>query len=175
MTPALSAERERRMVWVLAGIQFMHILDFVLMMPLGPQLMRLFALTPRDFGILVSVYMFAAAVSGVAASAFADRFDRRTLLLALLLGFVAALVATAAAPSFGALIYVSNRGLRHGPPEVLAQLARGEDVDPARYYMRTQPWFETGDARYAWLNRTICVGSGVRRPDAVEIEFYEVL
>jgi hypothetical protein len=75
----------------------------------------------------------------------------------------------------GALIYVSNRGLRHGPPEVLGQLARGEDVDPARYYMRTQPWFETGDARYAWLNRTICVGSGVRRPDAVEIEFYEVL
>ena len=71
MTPALSAERERRMVWVLAGIQFMHILDFVLMMPLGPQLMRLFALTPRDFGLLVSVYMFAAAVSGVAASAFA--------------------------------------------------------------------------------------------------------
>jgi len=75
----------------------------------------------------------------------------------------------------GALIYISNRGLRHGPPEVLRQLARGEDVDPARYYMRTQPWFETGDARYAWLNRTICVGSGVRRPDAVEIEFYEVL
>ena len=74
------------------------------MMPLGPQLMRLFTLTPRDFGILVSVYMFAAAVSGVAASAFADRFDRRTLLLGLLLGFVAALAATAAAPSFATLI-----------------------------------------------------------------------
>jgi predicted MFS family arabinose efflux permease len=104
MTAALSAEHERRVVWVLAGIQFMHILDFVLMMPLGPQLMRLFTLTPRDFGILVSVYMFAAAVSGVAASAFADRFDRRTLLLGLLLGFVAALAATAAAPSFTTLI-----------------------------------------------------------------------
>ena len=104
MTPALSAEREPRVVWVLAGIQFMHILDFVLMMPLGPQLMRLFALTPRDFGILVSVYMFAAAVSGVAASAFADRFDRRTLLLVLLVGFVVALAATAAAPGFAALI-----------------------------------------------------------------------
>lgn len=105
MAAALSAEHERRVVWVLAGIQFMHILDFVLMMPLGPQLMRLFTLTPRDFGILVSVYMFAAAVSGVAASAFADRFDRRTLLLGLLLGFVAALAATAAAPSFAALIF----------------------------------------------------------------------
>ena len=75
----------------------------------------------------------------------------------------------------GALIYVSNRGLRHGPPEVLAQLARGEDVDAGLYYMRTQPWFETGDARYAWLNRTICVGTGARRADAVELEFFEVL
>ena len=75
----------------------------------------------------------------------------------------------------GALIYVSNRGLRHGPPEVLAQLARGEDVDAGLYYMRTQPWFETGDARYAWLNRTICVGSGARRRDRVELEFFEVL
>jgi len=104
MTVTLTPERERKIVWVLAAIQFMHILDFVLMMPLGPQLMRLFTLTPRDFGLLVSVYMFAAAVSGVAASAFADRFDRRTLLLGLLLGFVAALAATAAAPSFATLI-----------------------------------------------------------------------
>jgi predicted MFS family arabinose efflux permease len=104
MTHPLSAEREQRLVWVLAGIQFMQLLDFVLMMPLGPQLMRLFALTPRDFGVLVSVYMFAAALSGVAASAFADRFDRRTLMLTLLAGFVCALAATAAAPSFRALI-----------------------------------------------------------------------
>ena len=49
MTVTLSAEREQRLVWVLAGIQFMQLLDFVLMMPLGTQLMRLFALTPRDF------------------------------------------------------------------------------------------------------------------------------
>jgi predicted MFS family arabinose efflux permease len=104
MTVALSAEREQRLVWVLAGVQFMQLLDFVLMMPLGPQLMRLFVLTPRDFGILVSVYMFAAALSGVAASAFADRFDRRTLMLTLLAGFVCALAATAAAPNFHALI-----------------------------------------------------------------------
>ena len=104
MTVPQDSRRETRIVWVLAGIQFMHILDFVLMMPLGPQLMRLFALTPRDFGILVSVYMFAAAVSGVAASAFADRFDRRQLLLALGLGFVVSLAMTAAAPSFYALV-----------------------------------------------------------------------
>jgi len=74
----------------------------------------------------------------------------------------------------GALVYVQNRGLRHAAPEVLARLARGEDVDPALYYMRTTPSFETGDARYAWLNRMVCIGTGARRPAAVEIDFYEV-
>jgi Protein of unknown function (DUF3237) len=43
----------------------------------------------------------------------------------------------------GALIYVQNRGVRHGPPEILAAIARGEEVDPAHYYMRTTPIFET--------------------------------
>ena len=74
----------------------------------------------------------------------------------------------------GALIYVRNRGMRHGPPEVLRELAAGRTVDPARYYMRTTPLFETGDARYAWLNRIVCVASGARRPSAVELEVFEV-
>jgi hypothetical protein len=74
----------------------------------------------------------------------------------------------------GALIYVRNRGYRHGPAEVLKKLIRGEDVDPSLYYMRTTPSFETGDARYAWLNRIVCVASGARRPAAVELEVFEV-
>ena len=74
----------------------------------------------------------------------------------------------------GALISVENRGYRHGPREIIERLARGEEVDPALYYMRTTPWFETSDARYAWLNRIICVGTGARRADAVELEFFEV-
>ena len=74
----------------------------------------------------------------------------------------------------GALIYVENRGYRHGPAEVIGRLARGEDVDPALYYMRTTPRFETADPRYAWLNRIIGVGTGARRSDAVELEFFEV-
>lgn len=76
--------------------------------------------------------------------------------------------------SDGALIYVQNRGYRHGPADVIGRLARGEDVDPALYYMRTTPWFETSDARYAWLNRSICVGTGARRAAAVELDFFEV-
>jgi hypothetical protein len=76
--------------------------------------------------------------------------------------------------SDGALIYVRNRGYRHGPPEIMRKLASGEAVDPSLYYMRTTPRFETGDARYAWLNRIICVATGARRREAVELEVYEV-
>jgi len=74
----------------------------------------------------------------------------------------------------GALVYVRNQGYRHAPPAILERLMRGEDVDPALYYMRTTPWFETADARYDWMNRTICVGSGARRPSGVEIDFFGV-
>lgn len=75
----------------------------------------------------------------------------------------------------GALIDIRNWGLRHGPEEVIAALARGEAVDPAAYYMRTQPRFETADPRYAWLNRTICVGSGAREAASVRMTIWEVL
>lgn len=74
----------------------------------------------------------------------------------------------------GAWIYVQNRGIRHGPPAVLAALARGEAVDPTSYTMRTTPTFETGAARYQWLNDLIAVGSGIRRADAVVLDFYRV-
>ena len=74
----------------------------------------------------------------------------------------------------GALIYVRNHGYRHGPADVLKKLAAGEDVDPALYYMRTTPLFETGDARYAWLNRLICVGTGARKKSSVHLEIFEV-
>ena len=74
----------------------------------------------------------------------------------------------------GALIYVQNRGYRHGPAEVIERLARGEATDPASYYFRTSPWFETSAPRYAWLNRTIFVGSGARLADRVELEVFEV-
>ena len=74
----------------------------------------------------------------------------------------------------GALIYVRNLGYRHGPADVLKRVAAGEPVDPALYYMRTTPWFETGATRYAWLNRIVCVATGARRAAAVELEVYEI-
>jgi len=75
----------------------------------------------------------------------------------------------------GALIYVRNVGYRHGPQEVLRRLAAGEAVDPSLYYMRTTPWYETGHAGYAWLNRIVCVATGARRASSVELEVFEVL
>lgn len=75
----------------------------------------------------------------------------------------------------GAIIEIRNFGYRVGPAEIVARLGRGEDVDPALYYMRTHPRFETGDPRYAWLNHTICVGTGMRRASSVHVSVFEVL
>lgn len=74
----------------------------------------------------------------------------------------------------GALIYISNWGLRHGAPGVISRLAAGEQVDPGEYYFRTTPRFETGAAAYAWLNGVIAVAAGERRADAVIITAYEL-
>ncbi|MBZ0129407.1 MAG: DUF3237 domain-containing protein [Rhodobacteraceae bacterium] len=74
----------------------------------------------------------------------------------------------------GAVIEIINYGLRHGPPEVMARVAAGEDVDPAQYYMRTHARLETGDPRYAWVNRTLFVGTGGRQRNAVNIALYAV-
>ena len=62
----------------------------------------------------------------------------------------------------GALISMTSFGLRHGPPEVLAALARGESVDPSKYYFRTAPRFETSAAKYVFLNRLVAIASGNR-------------
>jgi hypothetical protein len=75
----------------------------------------------------------------------------------------------------GALIYVCNKGVRHGPPDVMAGLARGDRVDPAEYYCRTTPSFESSDPRYSWLNTIIAVGSVARTIDSVLLDFYEIL
>ena len=75
----------------------------------------------------------------------------------------------------GALISMKSFGLRHGPPEVIAAIARGEAVDPARYYFRTTPRFETAHPMYAFLNRIIAVAAGDRRADGPIYAIYEVL
>jgi hypothetical protein len=78
----------------------------------------------------------------------------------------------------GALIQVDSKGMRHGPPDVLARLARGEDVDdvdPSLYYFRTVMRFETGHPSADWLNRILALAKGAREKNAVKLDVYEVL
>ena len=75
----------------------------------------------------------------------------------------------------GERIFMSYRGVRHGPSAVIDRLARGETVDPAEYYFRMTPWFETGAARYAWLNNVIAVGVGERLATGPRYNIYEIL
>jgi hypothetical protein len=75
----------------------------------------------------------------------------------------------------GALIYMTSLGLRHGPPEVLAALARGESVDPSKYYFRTAPRFETGAPQYAFVNQLIAIASGDRRASGPIYTIEEIL
>lgn len=74
----------------------------------------------------------------------------------------------------GSLVAVTNRGLRHAAPEVLARMAAGETVDPALVYFRTVATFESADPSLAWLTRSIVVGSGERHPAQVVIRFWMV-
>jgi hypothetical protein len=74
----------------------------------------------------------------------------------------------------GARVLVDSVGLRHGPPQVIDRLARGDNVDPGLYYFRTVMRFATGDPSTDWLNRIIAVSRGQRLARAVRLEVYEV-
>jgi DHA1 family inner membrane transport protein len=86
--PTYSPGRERLILFVLASVQFTSIVDFMIVMPLGPQLERELGLTPATFGRIVSSYTYAAGVAGLFASVFVDRFARRTAFLAVFAGFL---------------------------------------------------------------------------------------
>jgi hypothetical protein len=73
------------------------------------------------------------------------------------------------------LIGMTYRGLRYGPRAVIDRLNRGEKVDPAEYYFRTAPVFETASEKYGWLNRIIAVGTGDRLPQGPVYSVFEVL
>jgi len=96
--------RELPLLLALAAVQFTHIVDFMIMMPLGPQFMRLFEIGPEQFGLMVSAYTFAAAASGFVAAFWIDRFDRRRTLLVLYAGFIVATALCGMAPGYTLLL-----------------------------------------------------------------------
>lgn len=75
----------------------------------------------------------------------------------------------------GALIHLTYTGMRHGTPEVLARLARGESVDASEMYFRIAPRFETSAPDYLWLNRLLAVGVGERLPEGPRYHIHEIL
>jgi len=101
---APTGPRELPLLLTLAAVQFTHIVDFMIMMPLGPQFMRLFAIGPQQFGFMVSAYTFAAAASGFVAAFWIDRFDRKRALLWLYVGFIVATALCGLAPDYAWLL-----------------------------------------------------------------------
>lgn len=104
MTPHLTPRRERWLLFTLAGIQFTHILDFMIMMPLGPQFTALFGISNAQFGLLVSAYTLSAGFSGLMAATYIDRFGRKQLLLGMYSLFGLATLACALALDYAWLM-----------------------------------------------------------------------
>ena len=109
MYSTLPPQRERYLLLTLAGIQFSHILDFMIMMPLGPVLIKAFGISTHEFGLLVASYSFSAALSGLLAATFIDRFERKRLLLTIFGLFGLATLACGLAPGYAMLLIA--RGL----------------------------------------------------------------
>jgi len=76
----------------------------------------------------------------------------------------------------GALIMITNRGLRHGPPEVMTKLARGESVPPSQYYFRTVAEFEAPvSSPHEWMNRALFIGVAQREASTAIVRFFQLL
>lgn len=128
-SPTLTARHERWLLLSLAGVQFTHIVDFMIMMPLGPQFTRLFGISDAQFGMLVSAYTLAAGASGLLASSYIDRFERKRLLLWLYAGFALATLACGLAPGYGALMAARiTAGLFGGVLGALVQTMVGDAI-----------------------------------------------
>jgi predicted MFS family arabinose efflux permease len=95
---------ERWLLLSLAAINFTTIVDFIIILPLGPQYMRVFAISPAQFGLIVSSYAISAGISGIAAGFFLDRFDRKRALLTLYTGFTLGTLFCALAPTYHVLV-----------------------------------------------------------------------
>ena len=104
MTAPRQEPREWLVLLALAGIQFSQMVDFMVLMPLGTQLMRQFEITPTQLGFFVSIYTVSAGLSGLFSAFVVDRFDRKLVLLAAYTCFAATMLACALSPGYTALL-----------------------------------------------------------------------
>src|SRR5258707_9063556 len=100
----MKALSERWLLLLLAGVQFTHVMDFMIMMPLGPQLMRELHIGPGHFSALVAAYTISSGLVGLLAAPFIDRFDRRKVLLLAYAGFTVGTLACALSQNAAALL-----------------------------------------------------------------------
>lgn len=129
----LSPARERWLLWLLALTQFTVIMDFMVMMPLAPQLMRAFSVSPAAVSGAVSVYAWCAGLSGLFAATYIDRFDRKRLLLTIFCLFSLSNVACALAPTFSILLVTrAFAGLTGGVLGAMTMAIIGDVIPPAR-------------------------------------------
>lgn len=96
--------KEWMILLILAGLNFTHILDFMIMMPLGNYLMPYFNISAQKFSILVAAYTISAGISGFAAAFFVDQFDRKKILLLGYIGFLLGTIACGFAPNYELLL-----------------------------------------------------------------------
>lgn len=96
--------KERLLLFILAAVNFTHIMDFMIMMPLGPQLMNLLNINPQQFGLAVSAYAITAGASSFVSAFFVDRFDRKKVLLFAYIGFTVGTFSCALAPNYELLV-----------------------------------------------------------------------
>ncbi len=102
--PLHTVQKERAIIFILAALQFLHILDFVIMMPLGPVFMESFHIGSAQFGFLVSAYTFSAGIFGFIGAFFLDRFDRKHALLTVYAGFALGTLLCAFAPTYNTFL-----------------------------------------------------------------------
>ncbi|HWD21316.1 MAG TPA: MFS transporter [Verrucomicrobiae bacterium] len=100
----LTARKERGLLLLLAAIQFTAVLDFLIVLPLGPEYMRVMGITAKQFGIMVSSYAISAGVFGAAGGFVLDLFDRKRALLGLFFGFTVGTLCCALAPNYPLLV-----------------------------------------------------------------------
>lgn len=98
--PHVFTSYQKFVIAMLAFLQFSIILDFMIMSPLGAMLMPALSITPKQFGLAVSAYAFSAGISGILAAGFADKFDRKKLLLFFYAGFILGTFLCGIAPTY---------------------------------------------------------------------------
>jgi predicted MFS family arabinose efflux permease len=122
---------ERSLLLLLAAVQFTHIMDFMILMPLGPQLMREMQIGPGHFSAFVAAYTISSGVIGLLAAPFIDRFDRRKLLLFAYAGFTLATLACALSQSAATLLTARTVSGAFGGLSISMVMAIIGDVVPA--------------------------------------------